>query len=156
MMRESGTEERMKIGELGQRVGVDGATIRYYEREGLLPPPRRSANGYRHYGDGHAERLAFIRHCRALDMPIAEIRTLLAFAQSPGVSCARVNALIDDQLARVHARLESMRALERQLQALRKRCGTARARAHCGILRELVAAAHGEHCACHPPAPGGR
>ncbi|HXF80166.1 MAG TPA: Cd(II)/Pb(II)-responsive transcriptional regulator [Usitatibacter sp.] len=140
----------MKIGELGERTGVDGATIRYYEREGLLPQARRSPNGYRQYGARHAERLAFIRHCRALDMPLAEIRTLLALAKSPGVSCARVNGLIDDQLARLHARLESMKALERKLQALRKRCNTPGAREQCGILEDLVAAAHGEHCACHP------
>lgn len=138
----------MKIGELGERTGVDGATIRYYEREGLLPHARRSANGYRHYGPRHAERLAFIRHCRALDMPLAEIRTLLALAKSPAVSCLRVNELIDDQLERVHARLESMKTLERKLQALRKRCNSTGHQ--CGILDDLVAAANGERCACHP------
>jgi len=140
----------MKIGELGERTGVDGATIRYYEREGLLPQARRSANGYRHYGERHAERLAFIRHCRPLDMPLAEIRTLLALASAPEVSCARVNGLIDEQLARLHARLASMKALERKLQALRRRCNSKGARNPCGILEDLVAAAHGEHCACHP------
>lgn len=140
----------MKIGELGEAAGVDNATIRFYEREGLLPTPRRSANGYRRYGAQHAERLAFIRHCRELDMPLAEIRTLLAAAQSPGVSCARVNALIDEQLARLRARLEAMKRLEGKLQALRKRCNPHGGRKHCGILEDLVAAAHGEHCACHP------
>lgn len=140
----------MKIGELGERTGVDSATIRYYEREGLLPLARRSANGYRHYGARHAERLAFIRHCRALDMPLAEVRTLLALAQSPGVSCEGVNALIDDQLGRLRSRLEAMKQLERQLRALRKRCNAKGAHRHCGILEDLVAAAHGEQCACHP------
>jgi Cd(II)/Pb(II)-responsive transcriptional regulator len=139
----------LKIGELGDRTGVDVETIRYYEREGLLPAPARSANGYREYNQGQTERLAFIRHCRALDMPLAEVKRLLEFLAHPPVDCGDIDTLIDDQLARVRARLASMRALERQLAALRARCGEHHPRKECGILHELVAAAHGEACACH-------
>ncbi|RYY59833.1 MAG: MerR family transcriptional regulator, partial [Comamonadaceae bacterium] len=56
--------------------GVDVETIRYYEKAGLLPPPAREANGYRHYAQPHLQRLAFVRHCRALDMPLADVRSL--------------------------------------------------------------------------------
>lgn len=139
----------MRIGELGQSTGVDIETIRYYERAGLLPPPARQANGYRAYGAAHLERLAFIRHCRALDMPLAEVRRLLGFLDHPQSDCGDVNCLIDAQLARVRARLASMRALERQLERLRGRCNEEHATTECGILHELVAAAHGEGCACH-------
>ena len=69
----------MKIGELSQATGVDVETIRYYEKSGLLPAPARQANGYREYGTSHLERLAFVRHCRALDLPLAEVQRLLAF-----------------------------------------------------------------------------
>ena len=139
----------MKIGELGGKVGVDVETIRYYEREGLLTAPARSANGYRQYGPGHTERLAFIRHCRALDMSLGEIKELLSFVDSPSRSCAHIDNLVDDHLARLRARLKSMRALERQLVALRLQCNSRRPTKKCGILNELVAAAHGEACACH-------
>lgn len=139
----------MRIGELGQATGVDSETIRYYERAGLLPPAARRANGYRAYGDVHLERLAFIRHCRALDMPLADVRRLLDYLDRPRNDCADVNRLIDEQLARVHARLKSMRALERQLGQLRARCDAGHATTECGILHELVTAAHGEGCACH-------
>lgn len=147
----------MRIGELGQATGVDIETIRYYEREGLLPAPTRQANGYRAYGPAHLERLAFIRHCRALDIPLAEVRQLLDFLDHPSGNCGDVNRLIDAQLARVRARLQSMRALERQLQRLRARCDAEHGTAECGILHELVTAAHGEGCACHgPPAETGK
>lgn len=128
---------------------MDIDTIRYYEKQGLLPLPARQANGYRSYGAAHLERLAFIRHCRALDMPLAEIKRLLDFAAHPEADCGDINRLIDEQLARVRARLESMRALEKQLAALRARCEAGHTAAECGILHELVAAAHGEACACH-------
>ncbi len=134
----------MRIGELGKAAGVGSETIRYYERAGLLPPPRRQANGYRSYGTAHVERLSFIRHCRALDMPLADVRLLLDFLDHPRRDCGDVNRLIVEHLARVRARLKSMRALERQLKNLRGRCDAQRATTSCGILRELVTAVQDE------------
>jgi len=139
----------MRIGELGKATGVDVETIRYYEKAGLLPPPARTTNGYRAYSPAHLERLAFIRHCRALDVPLAEVRRLLDFVAHPEANCGDINRLIDGQLGRVRARLKSMRALEKQLAALRAQCEVGHIAANCGILHELVAAAHGEACACH-------
>jgi len=66
----------MKIGELAARAGCDVQTVRFYEREGLLEEPEREASGYRRYGERHVERVKFIRHCRALDLPLNEIRPL--------------------------------------------------------------------------------
>lgn len=141
--------EHLRIGELGKRTGVDTETIRYYEKEALLPAPLRSPNGYRAYGSEHVERLAFIRHCRALDIPLNDIKRLLTFVEHPGTDCGDINRLIDEQLLKVRARLASMQALEQQLEALRSRCGQHHLAGDCGILQELVAAAHGEACACH-------
>ncbi|MDP2808519.1 MAG: Cd(II)/Pb(II)-responsive transcriptional regulator [Rhodocyclaceae bacterium] len=146
----------MRIGELGQAMGVDIETIRYYEKAGLLASPARTANGYRAYSPAHVERLAFIRHCRALDMPTAGIKRLLDFVAHPDADCGDIDRLIDEQLTRVRARLKSMQALAKQLTALRARCDAGHVAAECGILHELVVAAQGEACACHPnasPAP---
>jgi Cd(II)/Pb(II)-responsive transcriptional regulator len=139
----------VRIGKLAAATGVEVETIRYYEREGLLAAPARQANGYRAYGTSHLERLAFIRHCRALEIPLADIRRLLDFAARPTAECGDIDRLIDEQLLKVQARLKSMRALEKQLGELRKRCSARHAVGECGILHELVAAAHGEACACH-------
>jgi Cd(II)/Pb(II)-responsive transcriptional regulator len=142
----------MHIGKLGQTIGVDIETIRYYEKTRLLPPPARQTNGYRVYGKPHVERLAFIRHCRALDMSLADVKRLLDFVARPAADCSDVDRLIDEQLIRVRARLKSLRALERQLAVLRRQCEVKRTTAECGILNELVSAAHGESCACHQEA----
>ncbi len=64
----------MRIKALSEATGVEIETIRFYEKQGLLPTPAREANGYREYAPAHLERLAFVRHCRALDIPLAEIR----------------------------------------------------------------------------------
>lgn len=141
----------MRIGELGKAAGVDIETIRFYEKSGLLPAPVRSENGYRAYSDRHLERLSFIRHCRALDIPLADVQRLLDFVAHPEADCGDIDRLIDEQLAKVTARLASMRALEKQLTLLKGQCGRGKHTAgECGILHELVAAAHKEACACHP------
>lgn len=139
----------MQVKELAQATGVDIETIRYYEKQGLLPAPARRDNGYRDYTSGHLERLSFIRHCRALDMPLTDVRRLLELLDAPSEQLTDVDRLVDEQLTRVRARLKSMRALEKQLLQLRARC-SGRHEGHCGILDELVSAAHGEACACHP------
>lgn len=141
----------MRIGELAKATGVEVETIRYYEREKLLPSGSRESNGYRRYGQEHLERLAFIRHCRALDMPLAQIKTLLDFIDKPRSNCGDVNELVDRHLQVVRARIKSMRALERQLDLLRAQCSNPRSGKSCGIVHGLVSAAHGEACACHAP-----
>ncbi|MHB1247791.1 MAG: MerR family transcriptional regulator, partial [Sulfuriferula sp.] len=63
-------QQQIKIGELAKRTACQVETIRYYEREGLLSPPARSAGNFRLYGNAHVDRLHFIRHCRSLDMSL--------------------------------------------------------------------------------------
>ena len=125
-------------------------TIRYYEREGLLDAPARTTAGYRAYSPEHLERLNFVRHCRSLDMPLVEIRRLIELSTEKAVSCDEVNALVRAHLGRVQAKRKSLEALEKQLAALNAQCESGHRVADCGILEELIHAAHGEACACHP------
>lgn len=139
----------MRIKALGEATGVEIETIRFYEKSGLVPKPTRSENGYRQYDASHLERLSFVRHCRALDMPLADVQKLLTLLDANGTDCSDVDQLVETQLIRVRARLKSMRALEKQLVRLRAQCNGKHRADECGILHELVAAAHGEACACH-------
>ncbi len=127
----------MKIGDLSKLTQTSVETIRYYEREGLLPEPDRTDGNYRIYGEAHAERLAFIRHCRGLDMTLDEIRQLLRFKDDPASDCGDVNALLDAHIGHVADRIRELRALEKQLKRLRERCCEAQLAANCGILGEL-------------------
>jgi len=127
----------MKIGDLSRLTQTQVETIRYYEREGLLPEPGRTEGNYRIYGEAHAVRLAFIRHCRGLDMTLDEIRQLLRFKDDPASDCGDVNALLDAHIGHVSDRIRELRALEKQLKSLRERCGETQPAANCGILSEL-------------------
>jgi len=127
----------MKIGQLAARTGTPIETIRYYERQGLLADPVRSAGNYRVYDEREVTRLSFIRYCRGLDMGLDEIRVLLAFRDAPGENCAAVNALLDEHIGHVEHRIRELRELDRELRSLRALCVEAREAARCGILRQL-------------------
>lgn len=131
----------LRIGELAQATGTPVETIRYYEREGLLPPAARADNNYRVYLPVHAERLAFIRQCRNLDMTLDEVRALLALRDAPAADCGEINALLDAHIGHVAHRIRELRALEKDLKTLRARCSVPHAVADCGILSGLDRAA---------------
>lgn len=131
----------MRIGELARQAGVEVQTVRYYEREGLLAAPSRTASGYRAYGPGHLERLNFVRHCRSLDMPIAEIKRLIDLSSDQAVSCEQVDQLVLSHLERVRAKRAALQNLETQLEALSAQCAAGHRVADCGILEELIHAA---------------
>ena len=133
----------MRIGELAECTGVGAETIRYYEREGLLPAVTRSNANYRIYGREAATRLLFIRHCRALDIKLPEIRHLLRLRDDPEADCGDVNALVDCHLQKVREQKRALARLERQLKALRDQCHDVRQAKHCGILKELSAVEDG-------------
>ena len=128
----------LKIGELAARTDCPVETIRYYEREALLPEPTRSQGNYRLYGDTHVERLQFIRHCRSLDMTLDEVRTLLQLKDAPQDSCHEVNALLDKHIGHVAQRISELKNLQVQLKSLRAQCGSAQAVKDCGILQGLA------------------
>lgn len=139
----------MKIGELAKATGTQTETIRYYEREKLLPTATRTDSNYRVYDDSHIERLAFIRHCRCLDMTLDEIRVLLHFRDAPSENCGAVDALLDAHIDHVVARIAELQALETQLRSLQQQCSQSHLAGDCGILGGLVTAARQHH---HLPA----
>jgi len=135
----------MKIGELAKATHCQVETIRYYEREGLLPETVRTEGNYRVYGDEHVDRLSFIRNCRGLDMTLDEIRVLLRFKDSPLENCADVNDLLDEHIGHVAARIKELKELERQLKTLRENCRESQQASQCGILSELSTASPQDH-----------
>lgn len=124
----------MRIGQLAQLAGVDTQTIRFYEKQGLLPLPDRQENGYRVYTEKHGEWLAFIRRCRILDLSLTEIHELQSYQDDPHQPCAGVNAMLDEHISRVRSQITALQSLEKQLASLRVSCNEGREVEACGIL----------------------
>lgn len=140
----------MKIGELAKAAGTQAETIRYYEREGLLPVANRTDGNYRVYDSAHAQRLAFIRHCRCLDMTLDEIRVLLRFKDAPKDNCGEVDQLLEGHIAHVVTRIKELKVLEKELRTLRAKCSDNGQTAECGILEGLEKAAREHNHSTHP------
>lgn len=117
----------MRIGDLAEATGTAVETIRFYEREGLIPAAQRTINNYRVYAAAHADRPAFIRQCRNLDMSLDEIRSLLRLRDAPPKDCGEVNAVLDDHIEHVAQRIRALRA----------RCTSPQPIDECGILNQL-------------------
>lgn len=139
----------MKIGELARAAGSEVETIRYYEKEGLLPSPPRSEGNYRTYGEQHVERLSFIRHCRSLGMSLDDVRALQKLQADPASACGAVDAMLDRQLQETDARIRDLQRLRMQLQSLRNTCRSHLTTRECGILQNLQSAAASSGCVCH-------
>jgi DNA-binding transcriptional MerR regulator len=126
------------IGELAARSGTTPEAIRYYERVGVLPAPRRAGGGrYRRYGAADVERLGFVRRARELGFSLDEVRDLLGLADQPDRPCAEVDRLARAHLAAVNAKLAQLAALRDELERVIGACEGGRAVAECRILGAL-------------------
>ena len=143
-----------RIGEAARRSGVSAANIRYYAKEGLLAPQGRSDNSYRFYSEADLHRLRFIRLCRAMDMSLDEVRTLLALDGTCLADGHVACATLDEHLAHVRTRLDELRALEQELSLLRSRCDGVQAQ--CQVIDALHARAEAQDWAPQRNAPAHR
>ncbi|MRD45682.1 MerR family transcriptional regulator [Caenimonas koreensis] len=111
-----------RIGEAAAQAGVSAANIRYYEKEGLLTPRGRSENSYRFYTDEDVHQLRFIRLCRAMDMSLDEVRTLLGLDLRKRSDCETATEALSEHIGHVRQRLAELKGLLTELTALRDRC----------------------------------
>lgn len=112
----------MKINQLSKLTNVLSKTIRYYEEIGLLPKPSRNSNGYREYNLADVDNLIFIRRCRELQIPLEQIKVLIAVQSDKTSSCLEVDLLIDQQLKKVRRTISELTLLEKTLHTLSTSC----------------------------------
>lgn len=129
---------QLKIGQLAEAVGLNPKTIRYYEAEGLLPPPVRAPNGYRLYGPADVDRLQFIRRARALNFSLDEIREILDFRERGEAPCLYVLDRIDRQVAIIDHEIAELLRLRQELQQVQAEAA--------GLPTDDV---EGKNCVCH-------
>jgi Cu(I)-responsive transcriptional regulator len=129
-------EEKLTIGRIAAATGTKVETVRYYERIGLLPSPRRTGGNYRSYDASHLNRLAFIRRSRDLGFTIEQIRDLLDLADQKERSCAAVDAIARQHLGEVQRKIADLERLAQELRHLSKQCRGGSI-AECRILEAL-------------------
>ena len=135
----------LTIGKLAKQSGVAIDTVRFYEREGLLPKAARTPSGYRVYSPSDVERLRFIRRAKALGFSLEEISELLRLNAAKGAR-ASVKKLAERRLTDLDRKLAELTAIRDALGTLVKRCSGAGPLAGCPIIENVLA--H-EESSCH-------
>ena len=107
----------MKIHELSKQSGIHLETIRYYEKMGLMPEPKRLANGYRDYDEASLKQLKFIKTCRALDFSLAEIKYFNALKTQQSQHC-EMDSMLAKHLVSVEEKIAELTEIKHFLQSL--------------------------------------
>lgn len=127
----------LKIGEVAERGGVNLQTIRYYEREGLLPEPPRLASGYRLFPERTVQRIRFIKRAQDLGFSLSEIKELLSLRVDGHGDKAEVRRLAQAKLASIEDKMRTLKRMKRVLGELTERCSGCGPTTECPILDSI-------------------
>ena len=127
----------MQIGEVAKQSGVGVETVRYYEREGLLPKSERTASRYRLYPETAVKQLRFIQHAKTLGFSLKEIGELIALKTATGVTCESVRAKAIAKIDDIQYKIDALGKMKAALSPLIDQCTASRPISDCPILNAL-------------------
>ncbi|GBE25684.1 HTH-type transcriptional regulator HmrR [bacterium BMS3Bbin02] len=127
----------MRIGEAAEKAGLGATAIRFYEKEGVLPAPGRTASGYRDYTDADVSVLRFVRRARSLEIPLDDIREIVDLRTRGQAPCDVVRSVIAREAATIDARIEELQMLREELAQLSE------------VADKAVETLQGGDCVCH-------
>jgi MerR family copper efflux transcriptional regulator len=127
----------LKTGQLADRAAVNLQTVRYYEREGLLPAPPRLNSGYRTYPESAVRRVRFIKRVQEIGFSLSEIKELLALRFDEQRRSAEVRDLVQTKIADIDGKIRTLKSMRAILQHLTERCTGCGPASECPILESI-------------------
>ncbi len=124
----------LRIGDVAAQGGVNLQTIRYYEREGLLPEPPRLASGYRMFPQSAVRRVRFIKRAQELGFSLAEIRELLSLREHRGAGAQEMRERTKAKIADIEEKIQTLQAMKEALSKLAEKCPGCGPLSECPIL----------------------
>jgi MerR family mercuric resistance operon transcriptional regulator len=124
----------MRTSEVAGRAGVNPQTLRYYERRGLLPPPPRSASGYRSYPDDTVRVIRFVKRAQGLGFTLDEVEELLGLAGGGPGSCESALRLAQSRLTDLAAKIAELERMRDALRRLVDSCARPTCAGDCALL----------------------
>jgi len=124
------------VGKLAEMAGVNVETIRYYQRIGLLPLPKRDHGSIRRYSADDLKRISFVKRAQALGFSLDEVALLLGL--SDGRHCAETKALAEKKLALVEGKISDLAAMRASLKGLIAKCTKGSRGCGCPIIDALA------------------
>ncbi|MCI0401475.1 MAG: heavy metal-responsive transcriptional regulator [Gammaproteobacteria bacterium] len=129
--------QALTIGKVAERVGVGVETVRFYERKGLIKPPRRGESGYRQYSEDLVARLRFIQRAKTLGFSLKEIGELLDIRHDPTTTCRDIQRRAEVKLSDVEEKIKGLRRMSKVLTKLIAECAGDGPTSACPILEAL-------------------
>lgn len=130
------SDRNLRIGEVARAAGVNVQTVRYYERRGLLPVPRRAPSGYRLHDEATVRRLRAIRRAQALGFTLRDIKGLMSI-HSRRSSAHEVREMVEGKIREIDASIRNLRTMRRALLDVAERCACGGDLSRCDVLEGL-------------------
>lgn len=130
---------------LAEKAGINSETIRFYEGKGLLPEPKRKANGYRHYTNEDVHLLLFIKTCKELGFTLQEISELSTLSVDEGQSCKHLHAIAQQKAQAIQSKIHQLQCMYNSLQSFAHTCSGNESVENCHLVHSLW----GEEDSCH-------
>lgn len=127
----------LTIGQVAKAAHVNVETIRYYEREGLIPSPPRTSAGYRQYTEDAIRRVRFMKRAQRLGFTLDEVGVLLRLRVRRGSACDDVAAEATKAMERIDGKIDELKRMREALATLVESCHDRRALRDCPILDAL-------------------
>jgi MerR family mercuric resistance operon transcriptional regulator len=134
------SEDGLSIGEFARQAGVNLATVRYYERRGMLPKPSRNRLGHRLFDHENMPRIRFIKQAQGLGFSLAEVQSLLRLRIDPGPNREKVRQLAEVKVEQIAEKVRRLRSIDRVLRRLIADCQSRMMEPGCPILEALDSA----------------
>jgi DNA-binding transcriptional MerR regulator len=127
----------MRSSEVASRAGVNVQTLRYYERRGILPEPKRSGSGYRAYDDQAVRTVRFVKCAQQLGFSLGEIDALLELAAGGPRNCDTARAMAVGKVEQLEAKIASLAAMRDSLRQLVATCDRRPGKRECPLLEAI-------------------
>ncbi len=134
---QEGAETPLRSGEVARLAGVNVETLRFYEREGLLPEPPRRASGYRAFPPETVDLIRFIKRAQELGFSLREVQELLDARHAPRGNSAPVRRLMAAKVAEIEGKIRDLQAMKQVLDGMLDHCDGRRSLASCPLIKSL-------------------
>lgn len=102
-------------GELAKMAGINMETLRYYEKNQLIPIPKRSDNGYRLYSEDTLEILAFIKSAKSAGFTLGQIRTIFTVVKGENIDLKYLEELLSQKILEIDKKMNELKNLQENL-----------------------------------------
>lgn len=127
----------LRTGEVARQAGVNIETLRFYERQGILPEPPRRHSGYREYPPETVNLIRFVKRAQELGFSLKEVQELLTLRNAPQRAVGKMPQIVKAKIEEIDHKIKDLQAMRKALEGLLDACQEKRSLTSCPIIESL-------------------